>query len=961
MKFKHAIALAGTSLLAISVPAYAQEAEADSTDNSADIIVTGSLIRGIAPAGTNVVAVSKEAVQATGATTVSQLLQTIPQMGSFNDLQKQNGGSNFVTTNRPNLRDLPGFTTKANSATLMLVDGHRVVGMGVSVTSPDVDIVPPGIIERVEVVPDGGSAIYGSDAVAGVINFITRKDFKGIEADARYGFGETNYHTFDANLTVGHTWDTGNAFISYNYAENSTFFGRDRDFVRMYPANVSGASIPYTSIECRQANVINRGPLVNGFSTGIPDIYARPYTAGAGVPGTANQCDNSDSASVYPENKRHSIFVGISQELSDTVKFDVRGFYTNRKTYQSLGDYHTNVNIGSGDAALTPFPSQSNYFTNPSHSLGTITIPGVGTFPIPYLEIHNVGFAWGPDQGQNQRISLSTWGITPSITADLGKGWQLRALASYGESTTEQHTTSINGTALSNAIRVGLVNPYDVALSNPAALAAVTNWEVFGRTRQTQVNARAIIDGGLFTLPGGAVKLAAGVEYLHETVAAQRGNTVPGAQDIPFGGLSVAGNVIIPASTTGLPTLPMGLASRDVVSAFGEAVIPLFSSENRSPGFEELTLSLSGRYDHYSDFGSTFNPKVGLTWRPAQFVKFRGAWGKSFAAPSLMNNPSTDPTALTYMNGSTFSFLVPCTELVKNAIVANAAACPSGGNATGIVLLGSSAGIQPEKATTFSAGIDLDPFKGLRLSVTYWNIKYKGVITQAPFTNFPVYFSTFRNVSYFVSPELTPAMITAAENSAATVSGTRCSPQPTCVFVLEDNRVRNLGRFNNDGIDFVASYRTETGFGGADLTVSGNYVLNRKQSATATSPLVDILAGATSRFRMRTTLGADIGGLRAQITWSHTQGYQLVAPIAAAGGFPAQTQVDSYNVFDLYFKYDVRGEGAFKDLAFTLNVNNVFSQDPPVFRQQNITAGLNGFTNGATVGRLVQLGVSKRF
>lgn len=923
MKFKHAIALAGTSLLAISVPAYAQDAETDKTDSSSDIIVTGTLVRGVAPAGTNVVSVSQAAVEATGATTVAQLLQTIPQMGSFNDLQKQNGGSNFVTTNRPNLRDLPGFSTKANSATLMLVDGHRVVGMGVSVTSPDVDIVPPGIIERVEVVPDGGSAIYGSDAVAGVINFITRKDFKGIEANARYGFGETNYHTFDANLTAGHSWDTGNAFISYNYAENSTFFGRDRDFVRMYPAIVSGVSIPYTSIECRQGNVINRA--AGATPVGTTDIFALPYATNAGVAGTANQCDNSDSASVYPANKRHSIFLGVSQQLSDSVRFDVRGFYTNRQSYLSLGDYHTNVNIGFVDAALTPFPQQSTYYPVP---------PPFG------FQIHNVNFAWGPDQGQNQRISLKTWGFTPTITADLGANWQLRVLANYGESTTEQHTTSINSAVLSARITAGLINPYNIGSSNPAALAEVTNWEVFGRTRQTQTNVRAIIDGDLFTLPGGAVKLAAGAEFLHETVQALRGNTVPGAEET---------------------TLRLGQADRDVKSLFGEVVFPFFSGENAVGGFQELTLSLSGRYDHYSDFGSTFNPKVGLTWRPAEFIKFRGAWGKSFAAPSLMNNPSTDPTALTYMGGSTFSFLVPCTELVKNNIVANAAACPSGGNATGIVLLGSAAGIQPEKATTFSAGVDLDPLPGLKLAVTYWNIKYSGVIAQAPFTNFPAYFSTFRNVSYFVSPELTPAMIAAAEASAATTTGTRCSPQPTCVFILEDNRTRNLGRFHNDGIDFVASYRTETGFGGIDLTASGNYVLNRKQSATLASPLVDILAGATSRFRMRTTVGADIGNLRAQITWNHTHGYQLVAPIVAAGGFPAQTQVDSYNVFDLYFKYDVEGEGAFKDLAFTLNVNNVFSQDPPVFRQQNITASSNGYINGSTVGRLVQVGVSKRF
>lgn len=937
MKLKHAIVLAGTSLLAISVPAYAQEAKDDGTDNSADIIVTGTLVRGVAPAGTNVVSVSQAAVEATGATSVAQLMQTIPQMGTFNDLQRQVGGSNFVTTNRPNLRDLPGFTTKANSATLMLVDGHRVVGMGVSVTSPDVDIVPPGIIERVEVVPDGGSAIYGSDAVAGVINFITRKDFKGIEADARYGFGEGGYHTFDANVSVGHSWDTGNAFISYNYAENSTILGRDRDYVRMYPAAAAGVSVAYTSIECRAANVINRA--AGAAPVGVTDIFALPYPTAAGVAGTANQCDDSDSASIYPRQKRHSLFMGITQELSDTVKFDVRGFYTNRKSYQSLGDFHTNVNIGTVDAALTPFPQQSTYFTSP---------PPFG------FQIHNVSFAWGPDQGANQNIELDTWGFTPSITADLGKNWQLRVLASYGESRTEQHTTSINATALSNAIRAGLVNPYNITTSNPAALAAVTNWEVFGRTRQTQVNVRAIIDGDLFTLPGGAVKLAAGAEYLHETVDAQRGSAIPGTAE------SGAAAVVLGATTLLNAAGPIahGLAGRDVKSVFGEVVFPLFSDINRTPGFEELTLSLSGRYDHYSDFGSTFNPKVGLTWRPASFIKFRGAWGKSFAAPSLMNNPATDPVQATYMSGSTFGFLVPCTELTKNGIT-----CPGSSNSNGIVLLGSKAGIQPEKAQTWSVGADIDPLPGLKLSITYWNIKYRDVITQAPFTNFPVYFSTFRNVSYFINDgsQAFADRITAALAAASNSPTGACAPQPQCIFIIEDNRVTNLGRFHNDGLDFVASYRTETGFGGVDLTVNGNYILHRKQSATATSALADILTGATSRFRSRVILGADIGNLRAQATWSHTQGYNLSAPIAAAGGFPAQTRLGSYNVFDLFFKYDVPGEGALKDLALTVNVTNLFNQDPPVYRARNITAGLNGYGNGGTVGRLVQLGVSKRF
>jgi iron complex outermembrane receptor protein len=922
------LSFAGVSLMALSVPAYAQDGAAtDTAASKDDIIVTGTLIRGVAPAGTNVVSVSKEAVEATGATTTSQLLQTIPQMGSFNDLQRQIGGGNFVTSNRPNLRDFPGFTTKGSAATLMLVDGHRVVGMGISVTNPDVDIVPPGIIERVEVVPDGGSAMYGSDAVAGVINFITRKNFNGIEANARYGFGETNYHTFDANFTAGHSWDRGNVFISYNYAENSTFYGRDRDFVRIFPANVAGVPIPITQIECPGGTVRNLFP---GGST-----YALPYPTGAGVAGTANQCDLSDPVSVYPENQRHTVYAGVSQDLSDSVKFDVRGFFMTRKTYQSLGIYHSNANIGPTfvNPAFTPFPGQSTYFF------------GTGPF-----EIHNVTFGWGPDNGLNQTIKLDTWGITPTITADLGKNWQLRVLADYGESTTEQHSPGISSTALTNAIRAGLFNPYNVSLSNPTALAAVTNFENFGRTNQTQFTARAIIDGDLATLPGGALKLAAGAEYLKATMDVQRGTTIPGFESAGFPGQMINGTQIIPVT----PAVPLFSVGRSVVSLFGELVAPIFSSENRTGGFEELTLSLSGRYDRYSDVGSTFNPKFGLTWRPTEWLRLRGSWGKSFAAPSLADTDETDPKSVAFINGGTFGFLVPTATVVANGYPA-----PTAANSNGIVLLGSKGGSTPERATTFSIGGDLTPIDGLRLSVTYWNIKYRDLIVQAPFTATSSYFSTFGGTSFVINP--TQAQIDAAIAPPGSLAGTLCAPTPSCVYIIEDNRKTNLGRFQTDGLDMELNYRTETSFGSVDFNANGTYILGRANSATATSPLVSDEAANRSRFFMRTSLGANIHNLRAQVTWNHRHGYGLNPVIPAAGGFPVQDRVGSYNVFDLFFKYDFAGDRVMKDLSLTLGVNNVFSQDPPELRRQQITLNTNGFDNGNTVGRVVQVGISKRF
>ena len=216
MKSVRYFVLGSASALALAAPAYGQEAAAGSNDtNGEEIVVTGTLVRGVEPTGTKVIGVDRAAVEATGASTVTQLLQTIPQLGSFNTAQAPVGGGNTNTTNRPNLRDLAASSTNGASTTLMLLDGHRIVGMGVQQTSPDLDTIAPGAIERVEIVPDGGSSIYGADAVGGVINFITRKTFDGVAVDGRVGFADA-YKTWDANVTAGTTWTGGGIYASYN-------------------------------------------------------------------------------------------------------------------------------------------------------------------------------------------------------------------------------------------------------------------------------------------------------------------------------------------------------------------------------------------------------------------------------------------------------------------------------------------------------------------------------------------------------------------------------------------------------------------------------------------------------------------------------------------------------------------------------------------------------------------------
>jgi hypothetical protein len=165
---------AGTSLR--ESPASQNEATAEEDKGLQEIVVTGTLIRGINPPGASVITLDSEAITAIGATSTNQVLQNIPQLADFGNTNQQITAVNFqITVDRPNIRNLPGVGTNGGSTTLVLVDGHRLVGEGIKETAPDPNTVPVALLERVDVLPDGGSSIYGSDAIGGVINFITKR------------------------------------------------------------------------------------------------------------------------------------------------------------------------------------------------------------------------------------------------------------------------------------------------------------------------------------------------------------------------------------------------------------------------------------------------------------------------------------------------------------------------------------------------------------------------------------------------------------------------------------------------------------------------------------------------------------------------------------------------------------------------------------------------------------------
>ena len=262
------------------------------------VTVTGTSIRGQQPVGANVISVDRAAIEATGAQTTAQLLVTIPQLDSFGAAAQGGQNSSDATTQAPTIHSLGN---SASSSTLILIDGHRLPITGIRHNLIDPSLIPPAAIQNVEVLPDGASAIYGSDAVAGVINFHTRKDYSGWETSVQAGIAD-HYSSFDFSQLFGHNWDTGGIVAVYNYSSRSNLMNVNRSFITARQDIRRGAADPNSfggycnpvggtppgPTSNAAGTVTNCVPIPNGaLAAGTAGTYAGLQTVTLGGPGIA--------------------------------------------------------------------------------------------------------------------------------------------------------------------------------------------------------------------------------------------------------------------------------------------------------------------------------------------------------------------------------------------------------------------------------------------------------------------------------------------------------------------------------------------------------------------------------------------------------------------------------------------------------------------------------------------------
>jgi iron complex outermembrane recepter protein len=823
---------------------------------------TGTMLRGVAPVGTNVVSLDKSKIEETGVSSSNDLLAQVPQVSStFNGKPAMSSdvGQGFPM---PKLRNLG---VSGGSTTLVLLNGLRLPGSGIIQTVPDASVIPPGAIDRLEIVLDGGSSIYGSDAIGGVINFITRDRFEGAELQVQ-GDSADAYTGSSVNLTLGSDWGSGSGFVSLYHTQNDAIFGRDRDFIT---ANSSAKEFGndsrtyYCGAGASQAYTPNGAPPAPILSL-----------ADSSLP--AEKCDETGPISFLPKTESSTIYASLKQALSDSVDLELVTFYNDRSVEITGNSGSNGTSTGYGIDIYT----DQKYMVDVSGEVGEDAV-------------HNTS-------------DYDSFSFMPELTVALPDDWRLKLAYNYGVANTAGKEMAVNP---DNDLRAGY-------FYGAVPLSALLNYyKTNAEAKQTHHQVRAVVDGDLFEMPAGAVKIATGVEFLKQNY---QGSYAAG----PFNAQDVR------ASDT----------DRDVSSAFIEVVVPVMDSE---AGVMNVTGST--RYDEYNDVGSTTNPKFGIDYAPVDTLKFRAQWGTSFQAPSMADTGGAlDKRAI----------FIP---LVPWATREDQEQNPDGVPGTTVLLAGGSDDLKPESSESFSYGFEWTPdsVEGLTVNMNYFNTDYKDAITVAPFFTSLLFTTPALSSFYTIRPteQQTRDLLEGYRLDGAASVDQIVGSDP---YIIIDANRKNMQAVKVSGIDFDISKIWETNFGAINTGVAGTYYLNRETAAAEGAGFTDNLKfGEVSQFDLVGTIGVSTDAFKSGVRVLYSDGWTLDKRAKSTDpalnfNYPSTVTVNYYG------SYTFGEQGIFEDVLVTWNIDNLLDEDPSFYPDSG--RGYNP-NNSNIMGRLFSLGV----
>ena len=958
----------------------ADAASAADTVELTEVVVTGTAIRGAAPVGVNLITVGRQQIEESGAQTMQQILKGVTAVTGFgNAAQGGFGSADGAGTFAPTIH---GLGASASNGTLVLIDGHRLPLSGINHTLADPNVIAPLAIERVEVLPEGASSTYGSDAVAGVLNFITRKNFNGFEANVQ-GSTASGYNTYSGGFLWGDVWDRGSVLFSYNLQHQGNLLRSSRSFTM--PDHTAQGGGNFNDNFCSPAIV----------QTGGND-YLYPYASPATPkPSAANSgvCNYVGPTDLAPETERHNVLTKFTRKINDNLEFATDIVYSQGRVITNVNRGNvTNVTVfGPGNAATTQI---NPYYTNPT---GVVA----NTQTIRW----SADDLFGP--GAIQNASTESFFVTSGLTLKFAENWQAALGVTAGVDNSSQKVIgtlctscallALNGTAVtsgsttaspapgsppilnsqlaSGAIALDVWTPAGSNRTNAATRAYLLDSTTLQSAHQALHDYTLKLDGPLFHMPGGDVRLAAGAEYLaylmNEELQAARGTG---------------------AVSTNSRSLSLRL-DRNVKSVYAELLIPIVGADNAMTGLRKLELDLSGRSDKYSDFGSTTNPKFAFTWGVTDSFSVRGNVGKSFTAPALTSRGNElGITAESGYSGAGAAggagipgnFQIPDTYPGASGLPAGSCNAVTHlctiatSTVTGLVITGGNKDLKPETGKTYSVGFDYasQAIRGLRVSATFWSAKYEDAIT-APQAAFAVAAPGLNSILKLYPGGASQAQIDAL-TTGLPITGSLLGP----VYWSYSFQQRNAFSLDATGIDFEAGYAWSTGVGDFETVLSGSRKLKMDQKFGSDGVSFSVLnsvgvnttfpsnewAGRVSLGWKRNNWNADlyVNYIGSYVNWSGTasQGnaaWNITRAVSATGAALWPTgggqPVASNTTLDMHLGYDFTSEGALKGVKLVLDGSNILDKQPPFF---NTSVGFDTF-NASPIGRVITAGISKKW
>jgi len=931
----------------------------------ADIIVTGTSIKGVKSIASPSTVIDREDIVRSGATNAAEVLRNIPQTqgnSSFsNDQPSQanpfvgstitGGGTLFNNETRGSSIDIRGL---GPNATLVLVDGRRQVAGGTGTSFNEANILPLAAIERIEVVTDGASAIYGSNAIGGVINYITRKDYNGAEFSGRYSTNRL-YDEWGGSLVVGRSWELGDRpgriMVSYDYGQRQNVAFDASRYIRSDLTPLGGGNAIYSSFQqpaptglgyyvaqsCPPPRFVIFGICFNpDFSVGtINQYFDVTGVNGNGVPTTSvaagrlpvNSLPDTDALRDYiGKQKTHSANVYLQQAV--VPDFDL---------YYQGSLYWRDEDVRNFDVLDTTVPRGTSFFPADAPSLaGSVTVP-IGVSTVAHLRSRN-------------------WAHTLGAKLDLNDTWSSEAFVSFAKAS--NRITGVDSRypdqdILNFLIRGGRFNPF-LGLDDATRAAATYQGDVqggsFSNSKSLIANLR--LNGTIADIAGGGVKGAFGFEY--QDLSNNYYYAEQGLQTCA--GVAPTDNCL-PSAPVINPTRS-GRARRDVKAAFAEILLPFVGAANARSLVQRLELSLAGRYEDYSDFGRTFNPRFGLVWEMNDAVRLRSTWGTAFRAPNLIE-----------MSANFIGYVGPG---------ANNAGPEFGpaGPIQAVIVGGGNPGLGPEKSKNVTIGADLSPLRGLKISGTYYRIDYKDKIQALPvgvFISSPENGALYREFIQVVAnpspPGCNPLVPSTWAPEIRAVLPNEPRQDGVCAATLIlDGRWANASKVVQQGLDASIDYSWEMGANAfsAGATVSKILSIHEevvKGRTTAPEPLNRIFRPLDLRANGR--LAWSNGPWTANLSVNYTPSYVNdlpITPTGPAGPSPTLpvTRIRSWTTADLGIGYTVpeRLGNIVGGLRLNLNVRNVTDKDPPVVLYGNM--GFDARVH-SIYGRTWRIQVTKAF